>query len=178
MTKIYKEVKEICEPIIAKHMKDIPYRIEYVENGVKYLGKCVYNSNKGNFYTLKFSSIYFNSFYENGELNQIKDTVLHEVAHALTREIHGSNHRHDNFWKSIASKIGCLSEVTSKVNVKPYKYVYECPRCHQKFYRLRRLNGNYYCTECGKKYSNGIQIEEHKVALIEEYKQIQVIQTI
>lgn len=167
------EVKDICEPIIAEHMKDIPYRIEYVDRGVRYLGKCVFKRGRSNYYILKFSSIYFNQLYKNGDIDQIKDTVLHEVAHALTREVHGRGHGHDSYWKFIAQRIGCCGERTASTGIKPYKYIYECPKCHHKFYRLRKLNGNYYCMNCTNE-----QLDENRIFLAEENKTTQVKNTL
>ena len=134
-----KEIKDICEPLIKEHMKDVPYKIEYVDRGVKYLGKCVYKKNRGNYYTLKFSSIYFNNLYKKGNVEQIKDTVLHEVAHALCREIHGGNHGHDMYWRRIAYSIGCNGERCARTGIVPYKYIYKCSKCGCLFYRLRKL---------------------------------------
>ena len=133
------EVKDICSNLIKETMGDVPYKIEYVNYGTKYLGKCVYKKSKGNYYTLKFSSLYFNQLYKEGDIAQIKDTVLHEVAHALCREKYGKGHNHDYYWRIVAQSIGCNGERCARTGIIPYKHIYKCSKCGHLFYRLRKL---------------------------------------
>lgn len=164
-----KEIKDICEKLVSENIGDVPYKIEYVDRGVRYLGKCSYKKGRGDYYVLKFSTIYFNQLYKNGDIDQIKDTVLHEVAHALTREVHGRGHGHDSYWKFIAQRIGCSGERLATTGITPYKYIYKCSKCGHEFYRLRKLKGNYYCMECSKK-----QEEANKLHIVESHKEVQV----
>ena len=67
-----------------------------------------------------------------------KDTILHEIAHAIV----GHEHHHDEVWKKFAISIGCngercgnlekesISETRlEKFNKLKYKYTYTCPSC-------------------------------------------------
>lgn len=48
-----------------------------------------------------FNNKYLASYEKNEEC--IKDTVLHEIAHAIA----GGKHHHDNVWVACCNKIGC-----------------------------------------------------------------------
>ena len=82
------------------------------------------------------------------ELNgkpEVRDTILHEIAHALV----GSGHGHDKTWKAMCRKIGakpkrCYDE--SKVNSPEARYIGECPAC-KKVYTKDRKSRNFGITE-------------------------------
>lgn len=85
---------------------------------------------------------------------QFRDTVLHEIAHALA----GPKHNHDATWKRIARSIGCTGDRCHAVDFAPAKHIASCSRCgwHQK--KNRRLRGG-VCKTCGQlvKYSRFTQ---------------------
>ena len=62
--------------------------------------------------------------------DEVKNTILHEIAHALDFCIRGKS-AHDYIWKSIAIEIGCdgkrCYDVNEEVKEKLYKYVAICP---------------------------------------------------
>lgn len=76
---------------------------------------------------------------------QVRDTVLHEIAHALA----GPKHNHDATWKRIARSIGCTADRCHAVDFAPAKHIASCSRCgwHQK--KNRRLRGG-VCKTCGQ----------------------------
>ena len=43
------------------------------------------------------------NFIKNSSKEDIQDTILHEIAHAIV----GPKHGHDKVWKAMASKLGC-----------------------------------------------------------------------
>ena len=75
--------------------------------------------------------------------DQVRDTILHEIAHALA----GPKHNHDAKWKSIARAIGCTAQRCHSVDFAPSKYIVSCSRCgwHEK--KNRRLRGG-VCRTC------------------------------
>ena len=77
------------------------------------------------------------------DAGQVRDTILHEIAHALA----GPKHNHDARWKSIARSIGCTADRCHTVDFAPAKYIASCSRCgwHQK--KNRRLRGG-VCRTC------------------------------
>ena len=78
----------------------------------------------------------------------IKDTVLHEIAHALI----GPGHGHDFFWRMKCSEIGCdPTRCVRETTVRPAApYVSTCPTCGQEFrvYRKGKHFKNYRCGRC------------------------------
>lgn len=76
---------------------------------------------------------------------QVRETILHEIAHALA----GPKHNHDATWQRIARSIGCTADRCHTVDFAPAKYIASCSRCgwHQK--KNRRLRGG-VCRTCGR----------------------------
>ena len=67
----------------------------------------------------------------------IKNTILHEIAHAFT-----PGHQHDKVWKDMAIKIGCDGKRCCKnyLEMEDYKYVYTCKLgCMLKRHRRSKL---------------------------------------
>lgn len=89
------------------------------------------------------------------ELNNeehVRDTILHEIAHALTR-----GHHHDDVWKAKALELGCRPTrcYGREINTPIGKYSLICPNCgveHQA-YKERRNAGA--CKKCCVDFSNG-----------------------
>jgi predicted SprT family Zn-dependent metalloprotease len=52
----------------------------------------------------------------------IRDTLLHEIAHALV----GKNHHHDAVWRAKAVEIGCSGKRLHDVQFTPPKYIVRC----------------------------------------------------
>jgi predicted SprT family Zn-dependent metalloprotease len=82
----------------------------------------------------------------NASDKDIRDTVLHEIAHALV----GKQHNHDAVWKAKAREIGCSGERTHRLVFSLPRYHVTCEnRCwkHTAERRQRRL----VCRTCGGK---------------------------
>lgn len=84
-------------------------------------------------------------------MNEVIDTILHEIAHALT-----PGHHHDNVWKQKCIELGCRPVRCSSVNkdrlnvIAKYKGV--CPTCGDVIYSGKKTG--YVCTPCcNKEYS-------------------------
>lgn len=87
------------------------------------------------------------------EVEQVKDTILHEIAHALV----GFEHGHDYVWRQKAIEIGCngqrcySSEDTVLVEG---KYAAECPGCKRISYRHKtpKLGRMHSCGICSPRF--------------------------
>lgn len=87
------------------------------------------------------------------ELNDeetVKDTILHEIAHALV----GFNHHHDWVWKQKALEIGCDGERCYSVEdvLTPQgKYIAVCHKCNHVYNRFKkpREGVKQSCGKCG-----------------------------
>jgi predicted SprT family Zn-dependent metalloprotease len=81
---------------------------------------------------------------------EVRDTILHEIAHALV----GQSHGHDDVWKAKCREVGARPERTygEHVAMPKGRWRAECPGCRKGYDRHRRpkrLTG-WYCRTCGK----------------------------
>ena len=74
---------------------------------------------------------------------EITDTILHEIAHALV----GPEHGHDQVWRAKAKEIGCSGERTCDTTFVPPKYIMSCERCGWHHGRQVRRRG-LICKRC------------------------------
>ena len=103
------------------------------------LGVC-----KGSIKQIELSSHYV---HQNAEAH-VKDTILHEIAHALV----GVEHGHSEVWKKMCLRVGCLPKACDETAILPKgAWQARCPGCMTHFNRHRkpqRLTG-LYCKRCG-----------------------------
>jgi len=84
---------------------------------------------------------------ELNNMEEVKDTILHEIAHALAPI--GAHHNHA--WKAVARSIGCRAERcynAGSVITPPAKYNATCPACGRKIQRERKTT--IACNVCCK----------------------------
>jgi predicted SprT family Zn-dependent metalloprotease len=90
-------------------------------------------------------SISFN-LARNASGEEIRDTLLHEIAHALV----GKKHNHDSIWRTKAKEIGCSGERTHRLVFSPPRYHVTCEnRCWNR--TAERCNRRLICRTCGGK---------------------------
>ena len=137
-----REAESLVYKYMAKH--DLPDEWLFRwQNKKGALGTCSYNNKE-----IRLSKWYV-------ELNdeaEVRDTILHEIAHALSYERHGSKGiGHGRLWKSICREIGAIPRACSKGKLnKPqnhYKYVDTCCGVTYRMHRLRK-NTKYSCPKC------------------------------
>ena len=117
MFKSLQEVKKYITKTIAKHSKDFitpNYKIRYSNRQRRALASTITTYQLASPIELEFvfNNAYLASFKDNEE--DIKDTVLHEIAHAIV----GCNHHHDYVWRACCNKIGCKPELSKSLNKK------------------------------------------------------------
>ncbi|MFH2203136.1 MAG: SprT-like domain-containing protein [Elusimicrobiota bacterium] len=99
----------------------------------------------------------------NGE-EQVRDTLLHEIAHALVFLRYGPRIGHDRRWKKIAAAIGAKPARCydyAAVDTPPLPYLVKCERHGILGQRARRWSGQRSCSRCRRRFD-----PEHLVALI------------
>ena len=89
---------------------------------------------------------------------EVKQVILHEIAHALVGTAHGHNHK----WKAKARDIGVVDPLStfSVSYTIPHKVEIKCGVCSQVLSRRqRRMNttrlNSCHCVNCGKQASRG-----------------------
>lgn len=113
------------------------------QNKKRSLGTCSYNRKE-----IRLSRWYV----ELNDMADVKDTILHEIAHALSYERYGSRGiGHGVLWKKVCREIGAIPRSCSKSNLnRPknhYKYVDTCCGLTFRRHRLRK-NTKYSCPKC------------------------------
>lgn len=90
-------------------------------------------------------------------VEQVRNTILHEVAHILV----GSGHGHDDVWRSKAIEIGCTGDTcTPTVNRLPSRYMLKCNHCSEivaHYYRRPKVK-NYWHMQCGRISKNKLEL--------------------
>ncbi len=96
--------------------------------------------------------------------NKVKDTILHEIAHALV----GNQHGHDRVWKEMCMKIGAKPErcySTEEILTPKLKYYAKCSVCGKEFQvsRLVKKNVRRSCScQRGKDWNDRVLVEFKK----------------
>ncbi len=85
---------------------------------------------------------------KNNSIEEVRDTILHEIAHALV----GPGHHHNHVWQAMCVRIGAKPRRLAGENVVSVKgrWTAQCLNCQRSYYRHRRpqqLTG-YRCCAC------------------------------
>ena len=121
----------------SKELKLSDWKIA-IDHAKRRLGCCDYNK--------KLITV-SKHFLRGPSCNQakIRNTVLHELAHALA----GSRHNHDQKWKSVAIKIGCNAKVCDSMDLPDAKWMMLCPKkCFKATYFRKPKIENKVCMKC------------------------------
>lgn len=101
----------------------------------------------------------------NDNEDEIKNIILHEIAHALVPKGNG----HNFVWRIKCHEIGCKAEVHASKVIMPerVKRLYQCPKCKKTIGYHKRVRVNRACKDCCVKYNFGRFTKEF---LFEEVK--------
>jgi hypothetical protein len=98
--------------------------------------------------------------------DKVRNTILHEIAHALV----GGGHGHDDVWRSKALEIGCNGQRCSNdVSIKG-NWVGECPNGHV-YYKHRISKAQKSCGICypskfNEKYLITFKKKKHEPSIV------------
>lgn len=84
----------------------------------------------------------------NSPFAEVKNILLHEIAHAIV----GCRHQHNSVWRNKAIQIGCTGDRCGVMNA-PHKFTGTCPNCGKTFKKNKR--GNIACGNCCKRMNGG-----------------------
>lgn len=115
---------------------DAGWRFKF-DNAKKIFGRCRYYNK-----TILLSK---NLTLLNDE-SRVKNTILHEIAHALV----GCGNGHNKVWKTTAKLIGCDGQrcYSSEVIQPPPKYIAICQGCKKIYKRERKSKSKTSCGFC------------------------------
>mgnify|MGYP002848083053 FL=1 len=82
-------------------------------------------------------------YVRHAETDHIRDTILHEIAHALV----GPKHGHDAVWRQKAREIGCTANRCHTLSFSAAKWIMQCPNGCFAVERHRRKVG-LVCANC------------------------------
>ena len=136
------DITKLAIDLISQHGLN-QWRFEY-DRAKRRAGLCHYGRK-----VISLSSYYVEKNIDN--LEEIKDTILHEIAHAIA----GYQAGHGWAWKLVCMRIGanpkrCYDE--SEVDMPEGRWKATCPTCSKTFHMHRRpkYNGLRYCLKCGQ----------------------------
>lgn len=117
MFKSIQDVKNYIEDTIKAYSKEFctsRYSIRYSNRQRRALAttSTSYILNKPVKLEFIFNNKYLAMYKDHEE--DIKDTVLHEIAHAIV----GGKHHHDCVWKACCNKIGCSPTLSKAIGLK------------------------------------------------------------
>lgn len=159
MTK--KEVLALADKCVEELLQ-LGYSIPLVTydlnfNSVNTMGLCQYNKAKDSC-IIKISRFH----YENNPENEVRNTIMHELTHAIDR----NKHSHDYNWAALAREVSLQTGTVIKMYAESTEgetkaamdravaYT-ECHSCGNRHYIFRRTKvykregAGYYCSTCG-----------------------------
>ena len=138
-----REAESLVYKYMAKHELPDEWLFRW-QNKKSSLGTCSYRKKE-----IRLSKWYV----ELNDIESVVDTILHEIAHALSYVYYGSEGiGHGKLWKDICRQIGAIPRACSKEKLnKPqnhYKYIDTC--CCGITYKRHRINKftTYSCPKC------------------------------
>jgi predicted SprT family Zn-dependent metalloprotease len=96
----------------------------------------------------------------NGE-DDVRETILHEIAHALV----GPGHGHGPVWKAKAAEIGSNARRTHSAETPRGRWAATCGHCARTVYYQRRPRTTRACGVCCRAYNGGRYAERFRMTL-------------
>lgn len=150
------DILKICKETFEKAQMtfDIPVAI----NGrfKRTLGRCNYEVYEG--VVVPTLIELSRDLVESDDVEQIRETIIHECAHAIVALQTGESHGHDELWKYTCRRLGIAGERCAKKPASEnYKYICTCADCGRvvgHYFRAGKVVREpwlYYCKCCGGK---------------------------
>jgi predicted SprT family Zn-dependent metalloprotease len=144
------EARNLALSLMAKHYL-VRWNFDF-NNRIGSIGVCDYQK----------KTIYLSRYYLNIDGVDIRDTILHEIAHALC-----PGDGHGSLWKKTCIQIGATPERCVKVTrVAPKnKSFYKacCKSCGTEYNKYRLLKRSYSCPVCANSYNEKYKLVFEKI---------------
>ena len=159
------EVQEYAKAKIEEFLPGAGYTFKF-DHAKKRFGQCSYTRK-----TISLSKP-LTEINLGENLWQIKDTILHEIAHALSYIRYGKiGLGHNSYWQRTCIEIGANPKRTysaSEVNIVKGKFLYVCNTCGKEVRFHKRLKSERACGKCCKEFNNGKFSFNHLLKLVPE----------
>jgi len=139
-------IQALAETLMLEHLDDRQWSFGF-DNGRRRAGLCSYTDKK--ITVSKYLSLVH-------DIDDVKQTILHEIAHALV----GPKEAHGKKWLATAKKIGYRNETYTGEEIAEAYAPYQglCPYGH-KHYRYQKPKRLYSCHHCSVKFNNKYLID-------------------
>lgn len=148
-----KEAQELAINLMDKHsLLDKGWYFQY-DSAKRRFGACFYHDRR---ITLSKELTSLN------DVNRVKNTILHEIAHALV----GLGHGHNKVWENKAIEIGCDGKrcYDSSIVATPIpNYLAVCSNCKTEYRRMKITKGSSSCSKCSKTYNPNFKLEFKRI---------------
>lgn len=162
------DVKNLIEVISTELFAKYPFLRDWsysFDNAKRRAGVCKIS---GKVISISLSHI------ENNELETIKDTILHELAHAIAYQLHKDT-GHGLHWKIIAREIGAIPKARGQFNLaeSPWLLVHSCTKTSalnvisQRYRRNKKIK-NYFLSGRPETKGELFFIEQQQFKLYEQ----------
>ncbi|HZZ28446.1 MAG TPA: SprT-like domain-containing protein [Pirellulales bacterium] len=133
------DAEKLAHELMRQHSLLPRWKFDF-DRAVRRFGSC---NERKRLITLSARLTELNSEYE------VRDTILHEIAHALV----GVRAKHGRKWRRMASIIGCNARSCygDEVQQPPMKFTGRCPTCGYEVQRSRRRRIS--CGRCDRKFN-------------------------
>ncbi len=142
-----KNRKIFIEDLVYQHLDRSRWIIKY-KRYYEYMGICSYKSSKKQLYC---GIIYINKYLlKYGDIRDLKETVLHEIVHALLAEDNIPDNNHDEIFVKKCKELKC-SHIKAendvyynyRLNIFFKKCVRICEFLHFKYFNIKDINNLY-----------------------------------
>lgn len=160
------KAKELSESLIRKHLGKSKNKWFFMfDNARRSFGQCKWGIG-GYRITLSRHLTLIN------DETKVRNTILHEIAHALDIDDRGYSN-HDANWRQIALSIGCDGErcFSSKdVNIPTTKYTLKCENCGYETGKMKKsTTKTTACGKCCREHNGGKFTEKFKLIYKQNY---------
>ena len=131
------QAEKLAKELMAQHLDD-KWKFKF-DHAVKRLGACSYRTK-----TILLSK----PLTEVNSIKVIRNTILHEIAHALV----GSKHEHDSIWAAKHKELGGTGQPRSQAEVGISNYTGTCPNGHIS-YTFGKPRAQWTCSKCHPKFN-------------------------
>lgn len=140
------EASSLAHQLINQHQLD-GWKFEF-DRAKRRAGCCMHSKKK-----ITLSSYYV----DRNDVSLVRDTILHEIAHALAYKVQGRSAGHGPLWKQICIRIGAKPErcYSNAVDMPQGQWKASCGGCARLFTKHRRPKAmKRWCGPCGPTKGN------------------------